>query len=82
MPIHLEPFAEGLTEPVHVTTAGDGSAELYVVEQRGTIRVVDASGAVAPEPYLDITGKVRSGGEQGLLGSPSIRTSRMIRACS
>jgi glucose/arabinose dehydrogenase len=66
--IRLEPFAEGLADPVSVTNAGDGSDVLYVVEQGGTVRVVDPSGAVDPVPYLDLSAQVRAGGEQGLLG--------------
>lgn len=56
----------GLSSPVGVTNAGDGSRRLFVVEQGGVIRVVRA-GHLQAAPYLDISSKVRSGGEQGLL---------------
>ena len=40
--------------------------EVFVVEQGGRIRVV-RGGKTLPEPFLDITSQVTSGGEQGLL---------------
>lgn len=52
-------------EAVH---AGDASGRLFVLEQAGRIRVVEADGNVRATPFLDITPLVRSGGEQGLLG--------------
>jgi len=59
--------ASGLTRPVQVTSAHDGSPRLFVVEQRGTIKVF-RHGAVRRGTYLDIRGPVNSGGnEQGLL---------------
>ncbi|HYN88771.1 MAG TPA: PQQ-dependent sugar dehydrogenase, partial [Ardenticatenaceae bacterium] len=59
---------EGLRRPVQVTTAGDGSERLFVVEKAGTIRIV-RDGQLLEAPFLDITGRVGSAGsEQGLLG--------------
>ena len=43
------------------------SGALYVVEQGGLVRVVEA-GKIRSEPFLDLRGLVRAGGEQGLLG--------------
>jgi hypothetical protein len=40
---------------------------LFIVEQAGTIRIHDGAQVLAT-PFLDITGKVASGGERGLLG--------------
>ena len=45
----------------------DDSHLLFIVEQAGIIKVLQP-GAVAPTIFLDITSKVLSGGEQGLLG--------------
>jgi len=59
------PVAGGFVSPVHIANAGDGSGRLFVVEQGGTIRII--SGGVLPVPFLDITAKVLSGGERGLL---------------
>jgi Glucose / Sorbosone dehydrogenase len=58
--------AGGFDLPVHVTHAGDASGRLFVVEQRGRIRIV-RNGIVAATPFLDITGRVTCCGETGLL---------------
>jgi glucose/arabinose dehydrogenase len=57
----------GFDSPVDVTNAGDGSGRLFVVEQAGRIRLVK-DGALVERPFLDITGRIASGGERGLLG--------------
>ena len=62
----LDKIAEGLSLPVQVTHAGDGSGRLFVVEQEGRIRIV-SDGAVAETPFLDISGRIRCCGERGLL---------------
>jgi hypothetical protein len=61
----LEPVVSGLASPVYLT-APPGDARLFVVEQAGRIRVV-RNGAVLPTPFLDISARVLSGGERGLL---------------
>ncbi|MGK0185665.1 MAG: glucose/arabinose dehydrogenase [Verrucomicrobiales bacterium] len=53
------------SDPVAVVYAEDGTDRLFIVEQRGRIRVLE-SGEL--RDFLDITERVRSGGEQGLLG--------------
>lgn len=63
----MEPLAGGLDQPVFVTNAGDGSDRLFVAEQPGRIRVIE-NGEVGAAPFLDITDRVTSGGERGLLG--------------
>ncbi len=57
----------GLTNPVFVTNAHDGSNRLFIVEQPGRIDVLQP-GQVLPTVFLDISSKLVSGGEQGLLG--------------
>lgn len=52
--------------PVFVTQAPGDASRLFVVEQAGRIRVV-RGGRTLRRPFLDISGRVRSGGEQGLL---------------
>ena len=64
--LELIPIADGFRDPVFVTNAGDD--DLYVVEQRGLIRRIDATGVVDPEPFLDLREVVAAGGERGLLG--------------
>ena len=65
--IQLVPVATGLVNPVFVTGARDGTRRLFIVEQAGTIRVMPIDGG-AMSLFLDIRSRVRSGGEQGLLG--------------
>ena len=65
--VALQPLAGGLSQPVGVTSARDGSRRLFVIEQGGKIRVIKGK-RVLDGAYLDISGKVSSGGEQGLLG--------------
>lgn len=60
--------AGGFTSPVDVTHAGDGSNRLFVVEQGGRIKVVDADNNHLATPFLDISTIITSGGESGLLG--------------
>ncbi len=66
--IRLEPVVtRGLEQPLFLTHAGDGSGRLFLLEQPGRVRILQ-HGRLLPAPFLDITSKVRSGGEQGLLG--------------
>jgi glucose/arabinose dehydrogenase len=65
--IDLELVGDGLERPVFVGHAGDGSGRLFVLEQAGRIRIVE-NGALRRRPFLDLTDRVLSGGERGLLG--------------
>lgn len=65
-PVALEPIASGLIFPLYLTTP-DGDPRLFIVEKGGAIRVVK-DGALLPNPFLDISGQVSIGAEQGLLG--------------
>ncbi len=57
------------SSPVFLTDSNDGSNRLFVVEQQGLIRVFQNIAAVnSAETFLDIRGRVASGGERGLLG--------------
>ena len=64
--VRLVRAVSGLDLPTHVTSAGDGSGRLFVVEQRGRIRVV-RDGALQPAPFLDIANRVSCCNERGLL---------------
>lgn len=64
--IGLTPIATGLTSPTHVTQAGDGSDRLFVVEQSGRIQIIE-NGTLLPTPFLDISSRVATEGERGLL---------------
>jgi glucose/arabinose dehydrogenase len=61
----LTPVAAGLSLPLYLT-APAGDARLFVVEKTGAIRIVK-DGALLPTPFLDLSGAVSNGGEQGLL---------------
>lgn len=50
-----------------IQNARDGSKRLFVVHKNGVIRFTK-NGVVAETPFLDISGRVNSSGEQGLLG--------------
>ena len=63
--VGLQPFMTGLDGPVLVTNAGDGSRRLFVVEQRGVIKVWRSGHALST--FLDMRSKVESSSEQGLL---------------
>jgi glucose/arabinose dehydrogenase len=64
--ITLVPRFAGLVQPVFITHAGDGSGRIFIVEQRGTIKIV-RNGIILPQPFLDISARVNNVGEQGLL---------------
>ena len=71
----------GAAQPVELTTqvitenldlplfavAPDGDPRLFILEQSGAIRIV-ADGNVLEAPFLDLSGNVSTGNEQGLLG--------------
>lgn len=65
--IALQTVVDGLTSPLDVATADDGTGRLYVAEQGGTVRIVD-DGKLLPTPFLDISSLTTGGGERGLLG--------------
>ncbi len=53
--------------PLAIANAGDGSGRLFVAEQGGVVYAVNG-GVVNATKFLDISGQVSGGGEQGLLG--------------
>ena len=63
--IELELFASGFSSPLGLKNAGDD--RLFVVEQGGAIKILNADGTTNPTPFLNISSLVVSGGEQGLL---------------
>ena len=61
--------ASGLSSPVAIAHAGDGSGRLFIVQQAGEILVLEtASGERLPFPFLDLTALVSCCNERGLLG--------------
>jgi glucose/arabinose dehydrogenase len=64
--IVLREVASGLERPVQLLGA-PGDSRLFIVEQRGRIRVL-SGGQMQATPYLDLGGRLSGGNEQGLLG--------------
>jgi len=62
------PIESGFTQPVDIANAGDD--RLFIVEQPGVIRIIDANGDMVSTPFLDVNGIVDSEthSERGLLG--------------
>src|SRR5881409_825721 len=74
----LSAFVSGVASPVGMEVPNDDSGRLFVLEQGGRIRIIQ-NGALVATPFLDITSKVESGGEKGLLGlafHPSFSSNR------
>jgi glucose/arabinose dehydrogenase len=65
--VALTLIASGLTAPLYLTSPSGDTERLFIVEQGGTIRIVQ-NGTLLPAPFLDITANISSGGERGLLG--------------
>jgi glucose/arabinose dehydrogenase len=68
----LKLVAEGFTSPVALVQVPDGSKNLLVVDQIGTVRLVQPDGTVRPRAFLDVRNrlcKLNEGfDERGLLG--------------
>lgn len=56
----------GLESPLDVVAA-PGDQRVFVVEKTGRI-LVSADGDAVPTPWIDLSGEVSTGSEQGLLG--------------
>ena len=73
--LKLEQVGDRFRTPVFLTSPS-GDSRLFIVEQAGRIRIVK-DGRTLPIPFLNISDRVRSGGEQGLLSMafhPNYRT--------
>ena len=69
--IELQTVATGLTAPIDLEDAADGSGRLFIVEQTGKVKIL-ANGAILPTPFLDVTDRLVTimpdYDERGLLG--------------
>jgi len=75
--IGTQVIVSGLNSPLDIEHPDDNSGRLFVVEQGGTIRIIQ-NGSVLPTPFLDISSEVIVQDEMGLLGvtfHPSFATS-------
>jgi glucose/arabinose dehydrogenase len=66
--VALGEVVTGLSDPIGLTNAGDGSGRLFVNERGGRIRVVGADGALLGTDFVDLSSRIEAGGERGLLG--------------
>jgi len=66
VPIELEKVGENLSSPVAVTRANDSSGRLFICEREGRVKILK-NGAILSQPFLDISAKVTTDGEMGLL---------------
>jgi hypothetical protein len=64
--VRLETVASGLAQPLLVTHAGDGTNRLFIVQKGGLVRVLQ-DGQLLVSPFLDLSGKVTTESEMGLL---------------
>jgi glucose/arabinose dehydrogenase len=64
--VGLARVAAGVGFPLYVTSPPD-DPRLFIVDKGGTIRIVK-DGTLLPDPFLDLSAKVSTRAEQGLLG--------------
>ncbi len=64
--ISFEEITNGLSRPVDLVNANDGSKRLFIVEETGKIKIWDGS-KILIHPFLDLTDTIKFKGESGLL---------------
>ncbi len=65
--VQINLLASGFNSPVDIANAGD--SRLFVVQQGGEIRILNADGTINPTSFLSLTtSTISTGGERGLLG--------------
>jgi glucose/arabinose dehydrogenase len=62
----LQQIAAGLAFPLYLTSPV-GDNRLFIVQKGGAIRIIK-EGALLTQPFLDLSGRVSEGDEEGLLG--------------
>jgi len=83
--VDIQLVISGLSQPIGAVNAGDGSNRLFVVQQGGTVRVVQNNRLVSGN-FLDIRsvfGGLTTGSERGLLGlafHPNFESNRKLFA--
>lgn len=65
--LQLKPIISGLSQPLFLTTAGDGSGRLFIVTKSGKIWIRKPGSSDLIE-FLDLTSQVTNSSEMGLLG--------------
>ena len=71
-PVGLELVAENFTAPVALVSAPADDGRMFVVDQVGVVKIIDADGQVQEEPFLDVRDRMvelnEDYDERGLLG--------------
>lgn len=80
--LRLQAITTALSAPVFLTAPPNDLARLFIVEQGGLIRILDAiNNAPRALPFLDVRGLISTGSERGLLGmafDPDYATTRQF----
>src|SRR3972149_906460 len=66
-PLTTTTVATGLSSPLFVTSPPGDTNRIFIVQQGGRIRIVK-NDSLLPGNFLNLQGKISSGGERGLLG--------------
>ena len=70
--VALQLVAEGFVSPVGMVAANDGSGRLFILDQAGTVSIIDADGNLKTTPFLDLSDRIvelmPDFDERGLLG--------------
>lgn len=70
--VELQTVALGFVSPVGLVPVPDGTGRLFVLDQIGLVRILDANGNLLAEPFLDIRDRMvtlsQAFDERGLLG--------------
>jgi len=82
--IGVQKIASGFDKPVYIVTNPSDAEQLYVIEQKGVVRLIE-KGSVVKTPFLDIKDRVHRplfpGDEMGMLGlafDPSFKENQFI----
>ncbi len=65
--IQLERIAQGVPQCTDIQSPRDGSGRLFLVQQNGVVRIW-RNGSLEAGNFLDLRGRISTGGERGLLG--------------
>ena len=64
--VEVQSVANGLSAPIDLVSAHDGTNRLFIVEQTGRIRILK-NGSLLATSFLDVSGRIIASGERGLL---------------
>lgn len=64
--VSLTTFGSGFSSPIAIAHCGD--SRLFIAEQDGIIKILNANGTTNAIPFLNISTLTNASGEQGLLG--------------